>query len=158
MRKNRLIKSATALRMDIDNTPNREQQHNLTLLEENLIIPLETYLNQEINISSGFRCEELNTVLGGSTTSYHLRGMAVDIDQDGHQGATNSDIFYAIKNNLPYTELIWEFGGYVKPAWVHVAYDESDLVVRETLIAYKQDGRTRYTEWSEGNLARIYNQ
>lgn len=39
----------------------------------------------QINVHSGFRGEELNKAIGGSKTSVHMRGEAVDFDIDGHK-------------------------------------------------------------------------
>ena len=66
-----LIKSETAIRMDIDNTPNEEQIESLRLLCENILQPVRDHFGKPVKISSGFRCSALNQAAGGSATSDH---------------------------------------------------------------------------------------
>jgi len=40
-------------------------------------------LNNPINITSGYRTPECNKRVGGSSNSYHMKGMAVDIHSPG---------------------------------------------------------------------------
>lgn len=40
-------------------------------------------LNNPINITSGFRTPECNKRVGGSSNSYHMKGMAADIHSPG---------------------------------------------------------------------------
>ncbi len=50
---------------------------NLTYLANNLLQPLREIVGP-INITSGYRCTEVNVIVGGSATSQHLFGQAVD--------------------------------------------------------------------------------
>jgi zinc D-Ala-D-Ala carboxypeptidase len=70
-----------------------------------------------IRISSGYRSKELNKCVGGSTTSQHSSGEAIDIDQD-YTTITNKQVFEYIKDNLTFDQLINEFDY----SWVHVSY------------------------------------
>ena len=90
-----MIQSQTAIRKNIDNTPNGNQILNLIDLCENVLQPLRDYFGP-IHISSGFRSQKLNVAIGGSTTSQHcaLNGAAADIDM----GEKNREIFEYIKN------------------------------------------------------------
>lgn len=45
----------------------------------NLIYKIEQELKKEIFITSGMRCEKHNKIVGGSETSAHLKGLAIDI-------------------------------------------------------------------------------
>ena len=60
---------------------------------------------------------------------------------------TNADIFNYIKENLPYSELIWEFGTEDNPNWVHVAIAKGREDEKNAKIAYKVDGKTKYKKW-----------
>jgi len=72
----------------------------------------------------------------------------LDLDQDGRSNSvTNTDIFYYIKDNLPFSELIWEFGDEDKPDWVHVAIAKGRENEKNTKIAYREDGKTKYKKW-----------
>ena len=61
------LRSDTASRYKIDNTPNKEQLDNLSFVAEQLEV-IRSYYNKPIFISSGFRTQELNTLLKGSKT------------------------------------------------------------------------------------------
>jgi len=98
-------------------------------------------------VSSGYRSEALNDLIGGSESSQHSKGQALDLDADTFGGFTNADVFYFIKENLEFDQLIWEFGTNENPDWVHVSYKESNNR-GEILIAYKDHRRrTRYKRW-----------
>ena len=64
-----LVASATAKRLGIDNTPNKEQEANLYLLAYYILQPLRDRYGNPIRISSGFRCKALNNAVGGVPTS-----------------------------------------------------------------------------------------
>ena len=79
-------------------------------------------MDKPIFISSGYRSKALNEAIGGSKTSQHSKGEAIDIDMDYRNGPENEDIFHYIRENLPFDQLIWEFGTDSRPDWVHVSY------------------------------------
>lgn len=114
------IKSQTAIRKGIDNTPNEEQLKAMRLVAEKIFEPIRKALNRPVFISSFFRSPELNKSIGGAKTSQHCKGQAMDIDVDGF----NNEIFHYIKNNLVFDQLLWEFGDTNEPDWVHVSYNE----------------------------------
>ena len=41
--------------------------------------------------------------------------------------------------------MIWEFGDHQNPDWVHVSYVNPGENRNKCLVAYKEDGRTRYS-------------
>ena len=49
------VYSRTALRLDIDNTPDKNQLANMKLLAENIFEPLRSYVGWPIKINSFFR-------------------------------------------------------------------------------------------------------
>jgi hypothetical protein len=120
--------SRTAIKKGILNTPNVEQLAFMHKIGMNLFEPLRLLLGgKALWINSFFRCDALNKVVGGSPTSQHLcdAGAAIDIDNDNNPaGPSNKDIFYCIKNNLTFDQLIWEYGDNNSPDWVHVSYWE----------------------------------
>ena len=137
------VHSNTALRKGIDNTPNDEQLDNMELLAEEVFEPLRIYVGGPIKINSFFRSPELNTIIGGSRTSQHCKGQAMDID-DTFGLMTNADMYYWIKENLDFDQMIWEFGDDENPAWVHVSYVSPLKNRRRCLKAYKDNGKTKY--------------
>lgn len=108
--------SNTAKAKGIDNTPSEEIINNLNELIDNVLDPLREWYGKPIYVNSGYRCPNLNKVVGGVNNSYHCKGYAVDIDMGDKED--NLPLFNYIKDNLPFTELGWEGGG----RWVHVAY------------------------------------
>jgi len=138
-----IIRSESAKRNDISNMPTAEHIANLKLLAEHIFEPIRSNFRCPILISSGYRSKELNAKVGGSNTSQHSLGQAIDIDMDGTSyGVENEEIFYYIKDKLPFDQLIWEFGTDKNPAWVHVSY--SDRHRRQVLKAIKLNGTTNY--------------
>ena len=88
--------SATAKKLEIDNTPNDEQLNNMQDLAEELFEPLRERVGEPILVNSFFRCEELNKAISGSaTTSQHIQGCAIDLDATK---ISNCELFYIIKN------------------------------------------------------------
>jgi zinc D-Ala-D-Ala carboxypeptidase len=93
--------------------------------------------------TSFYRNKEVNKRVGGSSTkSQHMLGQAMDICPRGLNGLTNAKLFKYIKENLPFDQLIWEFGNSTEPGWVHVSY--SVLHRRQVLKAYKVNNTTKY--------------
>ena len=141
-------RSQTAKRRGIDNTPKGEHLEAAKLLAEKIFQPIREHFNKPIFISSGYRSQALNEAIGGSPRSFHSHGLALDLDQDGrNKRVSNADVFYYIKDNLPFTELIWEFGDETNPNWVHVAIAPGREEERKIKIAEKIDGKTKYRVW-----------
>lgn len=75
----------------------------------------------QISLSSMYRSQQLNKAIPGSSkTSQHMRGQAGDIQYRGPGG--NAKLFVWIRDNLPFDQLLWEFGSTSQPQWVHVSY------------------------------------
>jgi zinc D-Ala-D-Ala carboxypeptidase len=138
------IHSQTAKRKSIDNTPNPNQIEAMKLLAEKVFEPLREWVGGPIKVNSFFRSPELNTAIGGSKTSQHCKGQAIDID-DVYGYKTNSEMYHWIKENLSFDQMIWEFGTDTQPNWVHVSYVSEENNRNRCLKAYKDDmGRTKY--------------
>jgi zinc D-Ala-D-Ala carboxypeptidase len=136
-----VTRSESAKRNGISNMPTPEHIENFKLLAEKIFEPIRNHFNVPIRISSGYRSKELNEKIGGSKSSQHCKGEAIDIDMDG-TSITNKEIFEYIKNNLPFDQLIYEFGDDNNPDWVHVSYVPNGR--RELLKAFKINGQTKY--------------
>ena len=138
------VYSTTALRRGINNTPNNEQLKNMETIADEVFEPLRTYVGGPIKINSFFRSPELNKAIGGSTTSQHCKGQAMDID-DTFGRMTNAEMFHWVKENLDFDQMIWEFGNDDNPNWVHISYVSPDKNRNRCLKAYKDNGKTKYT-------------
>jgi uncharacterized protein YcbK (DUF882 family) len=73
-----MIWSETAERQQIRNVPGEREEKALRRLVEEVLQPLRTAYGMPIRISSGYRCPELNKLVGGVASSQHLKGEAAD--------------------------------------------------------------------------------
>ena len=137
------VYSITAIRRGIDNTPGEKELENMRLLAEKIFEPLRKWVDGPIKINSFYRCQELNQAIGGSSKSQHCKGQAMDID-DTFKRVRNADMYYWIKNNLHFDQMIWEFGDDDNPDWIHISYVSEKENRNRCLKAYKENGKTRY--------------
>jgi hypothetical protein len=137
-----MVKSDTALRHDMDNTPGEAEIANLKTLCEKVLQPVRDKFQTGVKVNSGFRHPEVNAKVGGSKTSDHCKGQAADIEIPG---IANADLAVWIMDNLEYTQLILEFytPGVPDSGGVHVSYDPANLK-KQNLTATKKDGKTVY--------------
>lgn len=133
--KNFSLYEMTVTNSGIPNEPNDEQLANLKLLCENVLQPLRNKFNRPIKVTSGFRNEKVNRHVGGVASSEHVQGMAADLVCED-----NAELFNLIRQRFKFTQLIYERGNKIQPAWVHVSYDKDDLKCQ----VLKFDGK-RYT-------------
>ena len=139
-----VVRSETAKRKGISNMPTEEHIANFKLLAENVFEKVRAHFGCPIHISSGYRSKELNDAVGGSQTSQHSKGQAIDIDMDGSgDGVSNADVYNFIKDNIEFDQLIWEFGTDSNPDWVHVSYAQGKNR-KQKLKAIKTNGTTQY--------------
>jgi hypothetical protein len=141
-----VIRSETAKRKGISNMPTPGHIENFKKLAENVFQPIRDYFGVPIRISSGYRSKALNTAIGGSLSSQHCQGEAIDIDMDGTT-VTNAQIFNYIKDNLIFDQMIWEFGTDKNPDWVHVSYESTGKQRKQILKAIKINGKTSYVPY-----------
>ena len=137
-----MVKSETALRQGLDNTPGDAEIANLKVLAEKVLQPIRDHYKKGIKVNSGFRHPNVNAAVGGSRTSDHCKGQAVDIEIPG---VANAELAEYIKKNLKFTQLILEFytPGVPDSGWVHVSYDPGNLKC-QVMTAYKKNGKTVY--------------
>ena len=143
-----LCASATAQREGIDNRPPTSAYHLLHVLVDQLLDPIREAWGEPIVVSSGYRCKELNALVGGVKNSHHLLGCAADITAPllspqggkigsampeylplggGREGA-NRKLFNLIQQmqqegRIKFTQLILEGNGH----WIHTSYVPRDL-------------------------------
>ena len=138
------VYSITALRLGLNNDPNKYHLSNMELLAEKIFEPLRKHVNGPIKINSFYRGPDLNKAIGGSSNSQHCKGQAMDID-DNYGYMSNADMFEYIKNNLSFDQMIWEFGNSDNPDWVHVSYVNEENNRKRCLLAYKdENNKTKY--------------
>ena len=115
----------------------------MELVAEKVFEPLRKWVGGPIKVNSFFRGLKLNTAIGGAKKSQHMKGQAMDID-DNFGVVANSDMYHYIKNNLDFDQLIWEFGDDDNPNWLHVSYVSPEKNRNRCLKAYREDGKTKY--------------
>lgn len=137
-----MIKSETALRYDMDNTPGETEIENLRVLCEQVLQPLRDAYQRGIKVNSGYRAPDVNAKVGGSRTSDHCKGQAADIEIPG---VANYDLAKYISDYFNFTQVILEFytPGIPDSGWVHVSYDPANLK-RQVLTAMRENGKTVY--------------
>jgi len=140
-------KSQTALRLDIDNTPEGEHLEAAKALFENVVQPVRDNFGPTV-INSGYRGPRLNEAVGGSATSQHCKGEAVDIECPG---VPNAEVAEWILENLDFDQLILEFytKGVPDSGWVHVSYKADGENRKSVLTALKENGKTKYVQGLE---------
>lgn len=114
-----MMRSGTAVRMNIKNVPDEQEKAALRQLCQHVLEPLRCRYGA-ITITSGYRCLRLNRAVGGVPTSQHMRGEAADIFIPNLE--TGRKYFDFIKNNTTFDQLIWEPRGADVPRWLHVSY------------------------------------
>ena len=121
-----LTASATALREGIDNRPNKCAFHLLHVLVDQLLDPIREAWGEPIVVSSGYRCKELNALVGGAKNSHHLLGCAADIiagNKEDHRRLFNLIQQMQRLGKIRFTQLIAENDF----RWIHLSYVPSDL-------------------------------
>lgn len=125
------------------NIPNEQQAKNIIDLVENILQPARDLIGVPIVITSGFRSKQVNRLVGGAPTSQHCANNGAAADLVCPQ-KSNRLLFEIIRDNLPFDQLIWEFGTDSEPAWVHVSYNRNKGR-KQVLKAYKSEkGSTKY--------------
>jgi hypothetical protein len=116
-----MVKSATAERLRVDNSPSSLHLVNLTQLAINILQPVRDHFGV-ITINSGYRSPALNAKVGGSKTSQHCNGQAADFESFS---TPNPDLAKWIADNLDFDQLILEFYDGINPnsGWIHCSYN-----------------------------------
>jgi hypothetical protein len=121
--------SQTASRYGINNTPPPDIVTELTRTCEMLERVRTTLGGQPIMITSGYRCPELNKACGGSSTSQHMTGQAVDFYVPAFGTPKQvCDAIMAADPPIPYDQLIWEYGD-----WVHMSQAPAPRMMAMTI-------------------------
>lgn len=126
--------SKKAIDNKIDNTPNAIQLDNLKLLVTELLQPLRDKAGKPFVVSSGVRVEKLNTLVGGSSTSQHKEGKAVDFTISGM--TVSEACKFIINSGLEFDQLIHE------GTWIHLSYNKGKN--RRQILTAKFGAKTTY--------------
>lgn len=114
-----LIKSSTADKHHIDNTPPSEVIKNLQYGVDMVLDPLRRLYGKPIIITSGYRCQKLNDLVGGVKNSWHTKGNAADIHVASLTEATK--LFDNLQKMQSVDTVLFEHSG--NGEWLHVQWD-----------------------------------
>jgi zinc D-Ala-D-Ala carboxypeptidase len=136
--------SEAAARLGIDNMP-PEAFHDNISRQARLMEAVREILGQPIQVTSWYRCAEVNRAIGGAVLSAHQNGIATDFVCRAFGNPLG--VCLALQphlNELGVDQLIHEFG-----RWVHIGLPVSGPPRYQVLTARKQDGSTVYSKTLE---------
>jgi len=111
------VKSDTAIRLGIDNTPTEQHWKCIEALAINVLQPVREKFGR-IRITSGYRSVKLCKAIGSSASSNHARGQAADFEPYSGNVSLVSIIEF-IAEELDFRTAILE---YPPQGWVHCDY------------------------------------
>lgn len=133
--------SNTAARKGIANTLAAGIHDQLILTADKMEAVRHLLGDRSIRVLSGYRNSAVNKAVGGSRTSAHMSGHAVDFTCPDYGSSAKVAAFLAealAAKGIPFDQLIEEFGG-----WVHIGFGPGTR--RQLLTARKVNGKTVYT-------------
>lgn len=141
-----LIVSPTAKRLGLSNVPSQEHIANMKYVCEKILEPVRAHFGKPVQINSSYRSPLVNKAVGGSKTSQHSNGEAVDFEIPG---ISNKVVADWVADNLEFDQVILEFYNAKDGAnsgWVHASIKRNGGNRMQRLIASKsKSGGTTYT-------------
>lgn len=117
------FKSDTAEKYQVNNIPEDAQLSqvlgNIKTLVSNVLDPLRTMIDRPIIITSGYRSQRVNELVGGSKTSQHLSGKAADIHVQGYTPQQMNVVYQTIQMCCDFDQLIF----YPSRNIIHVSWN-----------------------------------
>lgn len=121
-----LMHSNVALENDFVNEPPRHEVakicFNLVVLVDNVLDPIRERFAVPVIVTSGYRCERLNKLVGGVDNSQHMKGEAVDFCFAGFSRKEMVAAFFEIAEEFHFDQLIY----YKKKGIIHISYRRKD--------------------------------
>ena len=118
------FQSSAAAKNGIKNEPSPDEKativRNINLLVDNVLDPVRDMVNAPIIITSGYRCPQVNRLVGGVDNSQHMSGCAADFHVMGFAPSMMYEVFLYIFNTLEYDQLIY----YRRKNIIHISYVE----------------------------------
>jgi putative chitinase len=139
-----LTVSPTAKRLGLANTPTPEHIENMRYCCEKILEPVRAKFGP-VTVNSSYRAPRVNAAVGGSKTSQHVNGQAIDFEVKGVDNKTVADW---VADNLEFDQVILEFysAGDKNSGWVHASIKKEGGNRKQRLIATKSKaGGTSYT-------------
>ncbi len=105
------FKSDVAEKHQVKNIPDDAQLSqvlgNIKALVLNILDPLRARVGRPIIITSGYRSQRVNELVGGSKTSQHLLGKAADIHVQGYTPQQMDMVYRTIQMYYDFDQLIF---------------------------------------------------
>ena len=107
--------------VNLPNDPPQFVVQSLSLVCATLLEPVRAHFGKPVTVNSGYRAPKVNAGVGGSTTSQHVLGQAVDFEVPG---VSNLDVARWVRDHLDFDQLILEARrpGDPSSGWVHASY------------------------------------
>jgi putative chitinase len=135
--------SPTAKRLGLSNQPTAEHIENMRYCCEKILEPVRAKFGP-VTINSSYRAPAVNKAVGGSKTSQHVNGQAIDFEV---KGVDNKKVADWVADNLEFDQVILEFytAGDKNSGWVHASIKKGGGNRKQRLIAKKSKaGGTQY--------------
>ena len=117
--------SSTADKNGIKNEPSLDEratvERNISLLVDNVLDPIRDKFCAPITITSGYRCPQVNKLVGGVNNSQHMSGCAADFPVKGFTYLMMRQVFLNIYDTMEFDQLIY----YRSKNFIHVSYVEN---------------------------------
>lgn len=117
--------SSTADKNGIKNEPSLDSratiERNINLLVDNVLDPIRDKFCAPVIITSGYRCPQVNKLVGGANNSQHMSGCAADFHIKGFTYLMMRQVFLNIYDTMDFDQLIY----YRSKNIIHVSYVEN---------------------------------
>nr|DAO81135.1 MAG TPA: peptidase [Caudoviricetes sp.] len=142
-----LTRSESARRAGIENVPTTAEMDNIYWTAQQLE-KIREYVGRGIVVTSCFRSERVNKLVGGSPTSAHRFGLAADCDAIGLTSLAFAKELIKMRDagKLVFDQLILEFPERGDGAWVHIGFRRNAPMRNQILTATKKNGKTVYLQ------------
>ncbi len=118
--------SSTADKNGIKNEPSLDAratiERNINSLVDNVLDPVRDKFCTPVIITSGYRCPQVNKLVGGANNSQHMSGCAADFHIKGFTYLMMRQVFLNIYDTMDFDQLIY----YRSKNIIHVSYVEND--------------------------------
>lgn len=105
------LRSDAADKYQVSNIPADEELlavlNNINALVNNILDPLRARIGRPIIITSGYRSQRVNELIGGSKTSQHMEGKAADIHVQGYTPQQMAIVYQTIQMCYDFDQLIF---------------------------------------------------
>lgn len=117
--------SSTADKNGIKNEPSLDAratiERNINSLVDNVLDPIRDKFCAPVIITSGYRCPQVNKLVGGVNNSQHMSGCAADFHIKGFTYLMMRQVFLNIYDTMDFDQLIY----YRSKNIIHVSYVEN---------------------------------